>query len=249
MTIQEHSNPKPNLSDYKTDQNKILEKIGKISASNVKIKILSQAFKKQTIVEIEKSFDRWVEQLQVKIKEDLKMWSSEYSPFNNLDKLVKYYYSRFSRCVYTELRKWVNEHFESAIKLYAEHTYDQIQSEFNTIDSMTTGTLGEPLFIESHCREKSRYNYQLYVPEGTSHYGGNINSFKFLRKDAIKNRIAEVGYEKIKPTLQKAKVNVINWFENEISSGIMNCADDSFTCAISQYESIFESLNRQIDNN
>jgi hypothetical protein len=239
MTTRKYSNPKPNFTDFQTNRTKIIEKIGKISASNVKIKISSHAFKKQTIAEIEKSFDRWVEQLQIKIKEDSKSWSSKHAPFNNLDKLVKDYYSQFSRCISTELRKWVNNDLEAAIKLYSKYVYNQIQSEFDAIDSLIICTSGEQFIIKSYCREKSRCDYRPYIQDGTSYYGGNVDSFKFLRKDAIKNKIAEVGYEKMKSTFSKVKANIINWIEHEISSDIMNCADDSFACAISQHEDIF----------
>jgi hypothetical protein len=162
---------------------------------------------------------------------------------------VKDYYSQFSRCVSTELRKWVNNYLEPAIKLYSEYVYCQIQSEFDAIDSLMICSSGKQNIIESYCRKKSRYDYQPYNLGGSSYYGGNVASFKFLRKDIIKDKITEMGYRGIKPTFSKVKVDIIDWFEHEVSSGIMNCTDNSFACAISQYETIFELLNQQNDDN
>ena len=35
-----------------------------------------------------------------------------------------------------------------------------------------------------------------------------------------------------------------SFIKHEVFTGVINCADDGFACAISQYESIFESLDR-----
>jgi hypothetical protein len=240
MTTKEYSSSTPNLVDFQTDCTKILEKIGKISASNVRIKISLQAFKKQTIAEIEKSFDQWVEQLEIKIKENSRTWSSNHSPFNNLDKLLKDYDFQFNQCIYNELNKWVTSDLEPAIKLYLKYIHDQIQGEFNAIDSFGLYFSEKRIIIDCHCRDKSKYNYQSYSLTIVPYYRGNTDSFRFLKKDTIKNKITEVGPEKIKLVLHKIKADVINWIENEISSDIIRCANDSFACAISQHEVLLQ---------
>ena len=70
MTIQEHSRPKPNISDIQTDLINILEQIGKTSSANIKIKIAIENAEKKTIAEVEKSFDKFFMQLHKELKKN-----------------------------------------------------------------------------------------------------------------------------------------------------------------------------------
>jgi adenylosuccinate lyase len=127
MTIQEHSKPKPNLTDLQTDQINILEQIGKVSAANIKIKLLVEQLEKQTIAEIEKSFNNWVVQLPIKLTETSKKWSSAHSYWTSRDKLVNSYCYQFRENLSTLLKQWVAEDLEKIVKSYAINIYNQIR--------------------------------------------------------------------------------------------------------------------------
>jgi hypothetical protein len=62
----------------------------------------------------------------------------------------------------------------------------------------------------------------------------------------IKTKIIEVGCDKTKAALPKVKQNIISWINREVFKGAINCMDDSFACAISQYENKLELLNSKI---
>jgi hypothetical protein len=66
----------------------------------------------------------------------------------------------------------------------------------------------------------------------------------------IKAQVIELGCTHIKRNeLPKVRKDIIERIKHEVFAGVKKCTDDGFACAISQYESIFESLDRQIDNN
>ena len=66
----------------------------------------------------------------------------------------------------------------------------------------------------------------------------------------IKAQVIELGCAHIKRTeLPKVRKDIIERIKREVFTGVMSCANDRFACAISQYETIFESLERQIDEN
>ena len=66
----------------------------------------------------------------------------------------------------------------------------------------------------------------------------------------IKAQVIELGCAHIKRTeLPKVRKDIIERIKREVFTGVMSCANDGFACAISQYETIFESLERQIDEN
>jgi hypothetical protein len=63
----------------------------------------------------------------------------------------------------------------------------------------------------------------------------------------IKIKIIEIGHQQIIAALPKVKRNIISWINREVLTGVISCADDSFACAISQYENSLESLDRDIE--
>jgi hypothetical protein len=66
----------------------------------------------------------------------------------------------------------------------------------------------------------------------------------------IKAQVIELGCKHIKSTeLPKVRKDIIERIKHEVFAGVKKCADDGFACAISQYESIFEALDTQIENN
>ena len=68
--------------------------------------------------------------------------------------------------------------------------------------------------------------------------------------DKIKIQVIELGCTQIERNeLQRVRKDIIERMKREVFTGVMSCADDGFACAISQYETIFESLDRQIDEN
>lgn len=72
------------------------------------------------------------------------------------------------------------------------------------------------------------------------------NHLYSLEKE-IKIKIIEIGYQQIIAALPKVKRNIISWVSREVFTGVIGCADDSFACAISQYENSLELLDRNIE--
>jgi hypothetical protein len=312
MTIQEHSRLKPNLTDLQTDRINILEQIGKVSAANIKIKLLIEQLKKQTIAEIEKSFNNWVMQLPINLTKTSKEWSSTHSYWTSRDKLVDSYCYQFRENLSTSLRQWTEEELERIAKSYSDNIYNQISVEFDKLDSFKMCSSRKPTFVWHNCLDKTRYNYQessrdnytssyagdertkkvgffegvqsLILPTGIAGGAGlgacaGLGLFGFVLPvipivlaigsidsimnitgtdeenspelyDKIKAQIIELGCADIKKTeLPKIRKDIIERIKREVFTGVGKCTDDGFACAISQYETIFESLNQQIDNN
>jgi hypothetical protein len=312
MTIQEHSRHKPNLTDIQTDRINILEQIGKVSAANIKIKLLVEQLEKKTIAEIEKSFNNWVSQLPVKLTETSKKWSSEHSYWTSRDKLVDSYCYQFRENLSASLRQWTEEDLGKIAKSYSANIYNQIRVEFDKLDDFKMCSSRKSLFVLHDCREKARYNHQkssheyyispytgdertkkvgffesvqsLLLPTGIAGGAGlgacagigllgfalpvipvvlaigSIDSMMNITGtneenspelyDKIKAQVIDLGCADIKKIeLPKVRKDIIDRIKREVFAEVIKCADDGFACAISQYESIFESLDPQIDNN
>jgi hypothetical protein len=313
MTIQEHSRPKPNFTDLQTDRINILEQIGKVSAANIKIKLLIEQLEKQTIAEIEKSFNNWISQLPIKLTETSKEWSSTHSYWTSRDKLVDSYCYKFRENLSILLKQWVANDLENIIKSYAINIYNQIRVEFNKLDDFKMSSSRKSIFVWHCCREKARYYYyqkssdEYYISpytgdERTKKVGffegvqsvlfptgiaggvglgaraglgllgfavpvipvmlaiGSVASIINITGtdegnspdlyNKIKAQVIELGCTHIKKTeLLKVRKDIIERIKHEVFTGVGKCTDDGFSCAISQYETIFESLNQQIDNN
>jgi hypothetical protein len=307
MMIQEHSRPQPNLVDLQTDRINILEQIGKTSAANIKVKLLVKQLEKQTIAEIEKSFNNWVSELPIKLTETSKKWSSKHSYWTSRDRLVKSYCYKFGDNLSTLLKQWVAEDLGNIIKSYSANIYDRIHVEFDKLDDFKMCSLRKPTFVWHNCLDKTRYNHQESGCDYTSLYRGDkrtkkVGFFEGVQSvllptgrvggvgvglcflgfalpiipvtlaigsiasivniidtnegnspelyDKIKAQVIQLGCADIKKTeLPKVRKDIIERIKREVFGGVMNCTDDGFACVISQYETIFESLDRQIDNN
>jgi|GEM_PF-2863573 len=74
------------------------------------------------------------------------------------------------------------------------------------------------------------------------------NSPELYKK--IKAEVIELGCTHIKKNeLLTVRKDIIERIMPEVFTGVRSCADDGFACAIAQYEIIFKSLDRQIDEN
>lgn len=312
MTIQAHSSPNSNISDIQTDCINILEQIGKTSAANIKVKIAIENAEKQTIAEVEKSFDKWVVQLPVKLKGKSEKWASVHSAWTSRDKLVFHYCSQLNQNIFTSLNKWVDDELSEKIKAYSGNIYNQIRLEFDKLDDLKMCSSRKSIFVLHSCREKSKYNNQepnhqyclapyrgdertkkvgfvegaqsILFPTGivggvglgaraglgllgfalpvipvTIAIGSIASIVNIIGTDEenspelynkIKAQVIELGCADIKKTeLPKVRKDIIDRIKSEVFTGVRKSNDDGFACAISQYETIFESLNQQIDNN
>jgi hypothetical protein len=312
MTIQEHSRPKPNLTDLQTDRINILDQIGKTSAANIKIKIAIENTEKKTIAEVEESFDKWVMQLPSELKKRSDKWISFHSIWTSRDKLVRHYCIQLNQNIFTLLNKWVDEELSKSIEYYSVNIHNQIRLEFDKLDDLKMCSSRKSIFVLHSCREKIKYNNQkpnhhyciasytgdertkkvgflegvqsVLLPTGIvggvgvgARVGLGFLGFAFPvipvtlaigsiasivniigtdkenspeLYDKIKTQIIELGCTDIKKTeLPKVKKDIIERIKREVFTGVRKCTDDGFACTISQYESIFESLNQQIDNN
>lgn len=312
MTIQEHSTPNANITDFQTDRINILELIGQASAASIKLEILVEQLKKTTSYEIEKSFEKWVTQLPINLNKTSKKWSSTHSYWTSRDKLVNSYCCQFRQDLQFLLRQWAEEDLEKIIKYYSDTIYQQIRVEFDKLDDFKMCYSIEPTFVWHKCMDRNRYNYQKYSCDSyTSSYTGdnrtkkvgffegaqsilfptgiaggvglgaraglgllgfalpvipvtlaigsiasiiNIigtdeeNSPELYNK--IKAQIIELGCADIKKNeLPKVRKDIIEQVKCEVFTEVMNCAVNSLACVIAQYESIYESLECQADNN
>ena len=312
MTIQEHSRPKPNISDIQTDLVNILEQIGKTSVAHIKIKIAIARLEKKTIAEVEKSFDEWAAQLSEKLTKKSTEWYSIHSAWTSRDKLVSHYCRQLNQNIFTSLNKWVDEELSKSIDCYSVNIHNQIRLEFDKLDDLKMCSLRKSIFVLHSCREKIKYNHQkpnhhyciasytgdestkkvgffegvqsVLLPTGvvggvgvgarvglgflgfalpvipvTLAIGAIASIVNIIGTDKenspelynkIKAQVIELGCTQIERTeLQKVRKDIIERIKREVFTRVMSCADDGFACAISQYETIFESLDRQIDEN
>lgn len=312
MTIQVYPRPKPSLTNLQTDRIDVLEKIGKISAANIKIKLLIKQFEKQTIVTIESSFNNWIAQLPTKLNKTSKKWSSKHSYWTSRDKLVNSYCNQFRKDLTALLKQWIEEDLKRIIESYSVNIYEQIRKEFYSVDNLKMRSSRKSIFVLHNCLETIRYNYQECSHNNyTSSYTGDnrtkkVGFFEGVQSvlfptgiaggvglgaraglgllgfavpvipvvlaigsiasivniagtdednspelyNKIKSQVIELGCADIKKTeLPKVIQDIVERIKREVFAGVINCADDGFACAISQYESIFELLDRQIDRN
>ena len=312
MTIQEHSRPKPNISDIQTDLVNILEQIGKTSAAHIKIKIAIARLEKKTIAEVEKSFDEWAAQLSEKLTKKSTEWYSIHSAWTSRDKLVSHYCRQLNQNIFTSLNTWVDEELSKSIEYYSVNIHNQIRLEFDKLDDLKMCSSRKSIFVLHSCREKIKYNHQkpnhhyciasytgdestkkvgffegvqsVLLPTGivggvgvgarvglgflgfalpvipvTLAIGAIASIVNIIGTDKenspelynkIKAQVIELGCAHIKRNeLQRVRKDIIERMNREVFTRVMSCADDGFACAISQYETIFESLDRQIDEN
>lgn len=248
MTIQGHSRPKPNSVDLQTDYINILEQIGKASAANIKIKLLIEQLEKTTINRIEKSFNNWTLHLPVKLTKTSKEWSSTHSYWTSRDKLVSSYCYQFRKDLSDSLRQWTEEELERIAKSYSANIYSHIRIEFDKLDDLKMSSSRKSIFILHSCREKARYNHQKSISDYyTLSYAGDEFTKKigFFESSKIKVQVIDIGCTHIKKTeLPKVRKDIIDRINSEVFTGVRKCTDDGFSCAISQYENILESLGR-----
>ena len=312
MTIQEHSRPKPNISDIQTDLVNILEQIGKTSVAHIKIKIAIARLEKKTIAEVEKSFDEWAAQLSEKLTKKSTEWYSIHSAWTSRDKLVSHYCRQLNQNIFTSLNTWVDEELSKSIEYYSVNIHNQIRLEFDKLDDLKMCSSRKSIFVLHSCREKIKYNHQkpnhhyciasytgdestkkvgffegvqsVLLPTGivggvgvgarvglgflgfvlpvipvTLAIGAIASIVNIIGTDKenspelynkIKAQVIELGCAHIKRNeLQRVRKDIIERMNREVFTRVMSCADDGFACAISQYETIFESLDRQIDEN
>ena len=194
MTIQVHPRPKPNLTALQTDRINILEQIGKTSAGNIKIKLLVEQLEKQTITEIEKSFNNWVAQLPIKLTETSKKWSSDHSYWTSRDKLVDSYCDEFCKDLPSLFKQWREENLKNIIESYSENIYNQISVEFDKLDSFKMCSSRKPTFVWHNCLDKTRYNYQESSRDDyTSSYKGDESTKKVGFFEGVQSVLLPTG--------------------------------------------------------
>lgn len=160
MTIQENSKPQPNLSDIQTDRINILEQIGKTSAAHTKIKIAIDRLEKETIAEVEKSFDKWATQLADKLTKKATDWYSIHSAWTSREKLVFHYCRQLNQNIFTSLNKWVDDDLSESFEYYSVNIHNQIRIEFDKLDDLKMCSSRKSIFVLHSCREKIKYNHQ-----------------------------------------------------------------------------------------
>ena len=125
-----------------TGKQEILEKIGEASGCDIRIYNLVEEKKQLVIEETKKSWDEWNQELETRIIEKSKQWSSIHSPVFSQDKLIKDYTNQFANELMRDIDVWGNQtlkekilqkHLES-LSAYITYELDKIEGEFHKLD-------------------------------------------------------------------------------------------------------------------
>jgi len=114
----------------------VLEKIGEASGRQVKVRILVEQALDLAIEETNKSWDTWIEELDARMIEKSKRWSSEHSALWSREQLVADYARQFNNDLSEELNDWIENHFKRTIlQPPIEKLDNEIRKELRAIQS------------------------------------------------------------------------------------------------------------------
>jgi hypothetical protein len=166
---------KVDLSIVKNDCINTMERIGQISASNIKIKILAKKLEKEAIAKVGNSFDTWSEKLHEKLTRSSEKWSSEYCPRRNREKLVEDYHCQLNQNISDLLNQWISKDLEREMLLYSGNIYESLSHEFDKLGTFKIISLNEVVSIQCQCQGKAKYHYGAFKQKETynnlSYYG------------------------------------------------------------------------------
>ncbi|HEY9302385.1 MAG TPA: hypothetical protein VIQ31_39685, partial [Phormidium sp.] len=123
---------KINLSE--AERHKILEQIGEASGRDVKIQLLADKLLDEVIEPVHKSWNKWVNSLEDRLRKKSEKWTSENSPILNRDALAREFASQFNDDLAAELDAWITNQLQARILKESLETLDSaIDQHLTTI--------------------------------------------------------------------------------------------------------------------
>ncbi|MEG4278239.1 dynamin family protein [Microcoleus sp. MON1_C1] len=98
------------------DKAKIFEQIAEVSGRDVKIKLLANELREESVEEAIESWNEWVEGLGERLMAKSHRWTSEHGHIMSQDKLTKDYAEQFVRDITEEIDDWGNQKVQSILK-------------------------------------------------------------------------------------------------------------------------------------
>ncbi|MEG5174168.1 dynamin family protein [Microcoleus sp. B3-D7] len=98
------------------DKAKIFEQIAEVSGRDVKIKLLANELREESVEEAIESWNEWVEGLGERLMAKSHRWTSEHGHIMSQDKLTKDYADQFVRDITEEIDDWGNQKVQSMLK-------------------------------------------------------------------------------------------------------------------------------------
>jgi hypothetical protein len=105
-----------NLTVSQGDKAKIFEQMAEVSGRDVKIKLLANELREESVEEALESWNEWVEGLGERLMAKSHRWTSEHGHIMSQDKLTKDYADQFVRDITEEIDDWGNQKVQSILK-------------------------------------------------------------------------------------------------------------------------------------
>ncbi|XZO03018.1 MAG: dynamin family protein [Microcoleus sp.] len=130
------------------DKPKIFEQMAEVSGREVKIRLLANELRDQSLEEALESWHEWVEELGERLLSKSHRWTSEHGHIMSQDKLTKDYADQFVRDITEEIDDWGNQKVQSILKQnmgvldsQIGEDIDAIRQEFQQFDQQLSTSL------------------------------------------------------------------------------------------------------------
>ena len=130
------------------DKAKIFEQMAEVSGRDVKIKLLANELREESVEEAIESWNEWVEGLGERLMAKSHRWTSEHGHIMSQDKLTKDYADQFVRDITEEIDDWGNQKVQSILKQnmgvldsQIGEDIDAIRQEFQQFDQQLSTSL------------------------------------------------------------------------------------------------------------
>ena len=130
------------------DKPKIFEQMAEVSGREVKIRLLANELRDQSLEEALESWHEWVEELGERLLSKSHRWTSEHGHIMSQDKLTKDYADQFVRDITEEIDDWGNQKVQSILKQnmgvldsQIGEDIDAIRQEFRQFDQQLSTSL------------------------------------------------------------------------------------------------------------
>lgn len=122
-----------NLTVSQGDKAKIFEQMAEASGRDVKIKLLADKLRKESLKEARESWHEWVKILDDRMATKSKKWTSEHNHIWSQDKLIRDYAKQFVWELTQEIDVWSDQKMQFILKQKIETLDFKIKEEFYAI--------------------------------------------------------------------------------------------------------------------
>lgn len=122
-----------NLTVSQGDKAKIFEQMAEVSGRDVKIKLLANELREESVEEALESWNEWVEGLGERLIVKSERWTSEHSHMWSQNELTKDYSDQFVRDITQEIEGWATQKVQAILQPKMEDLNSKINEDISAI--------------------------------------------------------------------------------------------------------------------